>query len=99
MLVVGAAAWQNPQRQRAAGVDSRPALLAPALFVAVAIAILTYDHFARLNLVAIGLAVATLLGPAVRTVLPFPELPSLADSPRHAVTADLTELSTTPPLT
>ena len=93
LLVVGAAAWANPGRARLVNREGRPALVVPLLFVTVAVVILAYDHFSRVNLVAVGLAVATLLAAAVRTAIAFRELGNLAESRRQARTDDLTGLA------
>lgn len=93
LLLVGAAAWQDSGSVPEVGPDDRPALVIPSLFVAVAVGILAYDHFVRVNLVAVGLAVATLLAAVVRTALAFRELRNLAESRRQAHTDDLTGLA------
>ena len=93
LLVVGAAAWQGPGRVSEHNLEGRPALVLPSLFVALAVGILAYDHFAAVNLVAVALAVATLLAAAARTALAFRELRNLAESRRQAHTDDLTGLA------
>jgi hypothetical protein len=92
MLLVALAAWQPAGRTRDRILEGRTALVLPSLFIAVGIAVLTYDHFARVNLVAIGLAVATLVAAGVRTALSFRDLRNLAETRRQALTDDLTGL-------
>jgi diguanylate cyclase (GGDEF)-like protein len=65
----------------------------PTVFLAVAITILTYDHFNRINLIAVTLSVLTLLTAAVRTVLAFRRLRHSAETGRQAHTDDLTGLA------
>jgi diguanylate cyclase len=92
MLLVALAAWQPAGRTRDRILEGRTALVLPSLFIAVGISVVTYDHFVPVNLVAIGLAVATLVAAAVRTALSFRDLRNLAESRRQALTDDLTGL-------
>jgi diguanylate cyclase len=92
-LVVAGAAWQRTSRGERVDLQGRSALVLPALFVTLAVGILAYGTFTKVNIVAIGLAVVTLLAAALRTSLAFRELRALAESRRQARTDDLTGLA------
>ncbi len=85
------AAWQaEPEgRQRLEGWS---VLLVPAGFALAAFGLLLYDHVRRLDPLAFGLAVLTLLAAFVRVGLAFRDLRSLAEARDQASTDDLTSL-------
>jgi diguanylate cyclase (GGDEF)-like protein len=86
------AAWQTepdrPQR-RAAGWS---VLLVPTGFAMAALGLLLYDHFQRLDPLAFGLAVVTLLAAFVRMGWTFADVRSLSLARHQATTDDLTSL-------
>ena len=92
MLLLSWAAWQLP----ASGLQRREArtwLATPAIAALAAIAILVYDHFNRLNPLALALAVATLVVVLVRLRMTFRENEQiLGQIRRQAVTDALTGL-------
>lgn len=92
LLLLAAASWQ-PEARAGATLEGRPLLLTPLVCGAIGLAILTYDHFHRLNLVAVSLAGASLVAVILRTAMTFRENTSLLALMReHAVTDELTEL-------
>jgi diguanylate cyclase len=93
LLIVAAAAWQPRDVRVAVDLAGRTALALPTIFVLVALGVLAYDHFVRINHVAVGLAIATLLAAAGRTALAFRELRNFAETRRQATTDDLTGLA------
>ena len=73
MLLVASAAWM-PDRTRASfEVEGRPLLAVPLVGALVATGILVYDHFTRLNILAVVLATATLGLVVVRLGVTFRE--------------------------
>ena len=66
MLLIACAAWTSDRTREGLEVEGRPLLLVPAVCALVATGILVYDHFTRLNLLAIVLATATLCVVVVR---------------------------------
>ena len=89
------AAWVGGGRrpERAPDVEGRSLLIVPASCVAMAVAVLVYDHFDRLNALALVLAVAALASVVVRLALTFRENRRLFELTRHeAVTDALTGL-------
>ena len=72
MLLLAAAVWQSPRHVDVPLAD-RPLLATSLVCAAIGLAILVFDHFERLNPLAVGLAAATLAAVAVRLVLTFRE--------------------------
>ena len=60
MLLIASSAWLPDRTRAGLEVEGRPLLAVPAVCVLVATGILVYDHFTRLNLLAIVLASLTL---------------------------------------
>src|SRR3954447_3432523 len=92
-LLVGYAAWEPAGRV----IDIRPSglrvLVLPVLFASTSLALLVYDHFARVDTFALGLAAATLVAVLWRTALTFREnIRMLQYSRREAMTDALTGL-------
>jgi diguanylate cyclase len=86
------AAWQPPERSdlpRTAGFST---LLVPGSFALAAVAVLGYDHFEHLGLLAFTLALLTVLAGLLRTALAFRDLRTFSETRRQAVTDDLTGL-------
>ena len=91
-LLLGWAAWQ-PRRARDLRLDGARLVVVPILASLAALGMLFSDHFARLNVVAISLATATLVVAVVRMGLAFvANARMLARSRREAVTDALTGL-------
>jgi diguanylate cyclase (GGDEF)-like protein len=71
MLLVGAAAWQPARAQVIPRLEGLRVTLVPCVSALLALALLTWDHYHRLNQVALLLAVATLLLATLRMALTF----------------------------
>ena len=69
-------------------VEGRPLLAVPAVCAVVATGILVYDHFVRVNLLAIALATATLALVVVRLAATFRENSRLFELTRAEATTD-----------
>ena len=67
-LLVGLAAWQPAVRKRATG-DELPSIVTPIGLALASLALLVYDHFERINLLALGLCTAALVAALVRLSL------------------------------
>jgi two-component system cell cycle response regulator len=93
LLLIAAAAWSSGRGAELA-VEGRPLLVVPAACALVGIGILVYDHFHRLNLLAVVLSTATLLAVVVRLATTFRENRRLYElTKEEAVTDALTGLS------
>jgi diguanylate cyclase (GGDEF)-like protein len=93
LVLIAWSAWQPTTRLEGVRTESWQALTLPTFFAAVGLALLVYDHFARINDVAVVLAAATLTAVIVRTVLTFRErVQVLAASREEALTDALTGL-------
>jgi two-component system cell cycle response regulator len=73
MLLVASSAWMPDLTRRGLELEGRPLLAVPLVCALVAMGILVYDHFTRLNILAIRLATATLGLVVVRLGLTFRE--------------------------
>jgi two-component system cell cycle response regulator len=92
-LLIAGAAWLNARDERGLEVEGRPLLAVPAFCALIAIGILVFDHFGSVNLLAVGLAVATLLLVLVRLVATFRENAELFALTHHeSITDALTGL-------
>jgi diguanylate cyclase (GGDEF)-like protein len=92
-LLLGWAAWQ-PRRARDLRLEGVRLVVVPVLSALAALSLTFYDHFHRINAVAISLATATLVVAVVRMGLAFVvNARMLARSRREAVTDALTGLS------
>jgi two-component system cell cycle response regulator len=92
VLLLAAAAWQAPRRASVI-LQGRPMLATPFVCGLIGLGIFTYDHFHRLNALALSLAGATILAVIVRTCLTFRENTRVLGVMRdHAVTDALTGL-------
>jgi diguanylate cyclase (GGDEF)-like protein len=93
MLLLAAAIWQPP-RHVDVPLAGRPLLATSLVCAGIGTAVLVYDHFDRLNPLAIGLAAATLAAVAVRLVFTYRENRRVVGLLRtRAVTDALTGLS------
>ena len=88
LLLIASAAWVNDRTRAGLHVEGRPLLAVPAACALVATAILVYDHFARLNLLAIVLATGTLALVVVRLAMTFRENSRLFDLTHRDATTD-----------
>ncbi|HET6682528.1 MAG TPA: diguanylate cyclase [Gaiella sp.] len=93
-LLIATAAWVRANDEKQLHTHGRPLLAVPAACALVAIGILLYDHFAQLNVVAVGLATVTLLLVIVRLGLTFRENARLFALTHHeSLTDALTGIS------
>jgi two-component system cell cycle response regulator len=67
-LLVGIAAWQPSVRRRSTG-DELPSIIAPTGLALASIALLVYDHFEPISLLAVGLSSAALVAVLIRLSL------------------------------
>jgi diguanylate cyclase (GGDEF)-like protein len=88
MLLVASSAWARDQSRAGLDVAGRPLLAVPAVCALVATGILVYDHFARLNILAVVLATATLGLVIVRLAMTFRENRRLFELTRQEATTD-----------
>jgi len=88
MLLVASAAWARDRSRTGIDIAGRPLLAVPAACALVATGILVYDHFARLNLLAIVLASLTLGLVIVRLAVTFRENSRLFALTRAEATTD-----------
>ena len=88
MLLIALAAWAEDRSGEELSVEGRPLLVVPATCALVAIGVLVYDHFDQLNLLALGLATATLLAVVVRLVMTFRENRRLYELTKHEAATD-----------
>jgi diguanylate cyclase (GGDEF)-like protein len=72
-LLLATAAWVRTHDERRLHTHGRPLLAVPAVCALVAVGILLFDHFGAVNVVAVLLAVATLLLVVVRLGFTFRE--------------------------
>ncbi len=92
-LLVGLSAWQPVKRDSVAKDQSLRLVLVPVVCGLIAVVLLAYDHFSRLNGLTLALTALTLLLVLVRTALVFAENQRvLAGSRREARTDPLTGL-------
>jgi diguanylate cyclase (GGDEF)-like protein len=94
MILIAAAAWMRQPATRGVEVEGRALLAVPATCALVATGILVYDHFNRVNILALALASATILLVVLRLVATFRENRRLFRLTKHeAITDALTGLS------
>ncbi len=92
VLALALAAWQPAAEVEADRVPGATMLGIPAAFTASALGLLIYDHFSRLDPLALALALATLIAAFARTGLAFRDVRVLADTRKQALTDDLTSM-------
>jgi diguanylate cyclase (GGDEF)-like protein len=93
LALIAWSAWQPIKRLEGVRTESRQALTLPTFFALVALSLLVYDHFDRINTLALVLASATIVAVIVRAVLTFRErVRLLAASREEALTDALTGL-------
>ena len=92
LLIAGAAVLSFTRQSQQQRVYSSP-MVFPAIFGAIAVGVLTWDHFSRLHEVSIWLSAATLVAVIVRMGISFREnIGLMAALHDDAVTDSLTEL-------
>ncbi len=92
VVMLALASWQPSHRVRARATPGPAVLAMPAAFTLSAVALLLYDHFHRLDLPALALAVCTIVVAFARTGIAFKDVQALAASRHEALTDDLTSL-------
>jgi two-component system, cell cycle response regulator len=93
LVLIACSAWQPIRRLEGVRDEGWQALTLPTFFAAVGLSLLVYDHFVRINTLAMVLASATIAAVIVRAVLTFRErVQLLAASREEALTDALTGL-------
>jgi diguanylate cyclase (GGDEF)-like protein len=92
VTLLALAAWQPQGTLETDAVPSTAVLGIPAAFTFGALGLLVYDHFSRLDPLALTLALLTILTAFARTTLAFRDVGTLAETRRQALTDDLTSL-------
>jgi diguanylate cyclase (GGDEF)-like protein len=93
LVLIACSAWQPKKKLAGVRTESWQALTLPTFFAAIGLGLLVYDHFDRINGVALGLATATIACVIVHGVLTFRErVTLLASSREEALTDSLTGL-------
>jgi len=88
LLLIASSAWMPDRTREGLAVEGRPLLAVPAAGALVATGILVYDHFLRVNVLAIVLAAATLVLVIVRLGVTFRENSRLLELTRAEATTD-----------
>jgi diguanylate cyclase (GGDEF)-like protein len=93
LALIACAAWQPIRRLEGVRAEGWQTLTLPTFFALVGLSLLVYDHFFRINTLAMVLASATIAAVIVRAVLTFRErVQLLAASREEALTDALTGL-------
>jgi diguanylate cyclase (GGDEF)-like protein len=92
VMLLALAAWQPGARIETDTVPSGAVLAIPAAFTVSALGLLIYDHFSRLDPIALALAMGTMFFAFARTALTFRDVRALAETRRQALTDDLTSM-------
>jgi diguanylate cyclase (GGDEF)-like protein len=92
VLLLALAAWQPGEALESDTVPGAAVLAIPAAFTFSALGLLIYDHFSRLDPLALALAMLTLLAAFARTGLAFRDVRALVETRRQALTDDLTSM-------
>jgi diguanylate cyclase (GGDEF)-like protein len=92
VMLLALAAWQPGATVEKDTVPTAAVLGIPAAFTMSALGLLIYDHFSRLDPLALTLALATILAAFARTGLAFRDVRGLAETRRQALTDDLTSM-------
>jgi diguanylate cyclase (GGDEF)-like protein len=90
VALLALAAWQPRATIETDTVPSGAVLTIPAAFTVSALGLLIYDHFSRLDPIALALAMGTMVFAFARTGLTFRDVRALAETRRQAMTDDLT---------
>jgi diguanylate cyclase (GGDEF)-like protein len=92
VMLLALAAWQPGARIESDTVPSGAVLAIPAAFTVSALGLLVYDHFSRLDPIALALTMLTMSAAFARTALAFRDVRALAETRRQALTDDLTAM-------
>jgi len=94
VVLLALAAWQPVASEdgEADRVPGAAVLGIPATFTVAALGLLIYDHFSRLDPLALALAMLTMIAAFARTALAFRDVRGLAETRRQALTDDLTSM-------
>jgi diguanylate cyclase (GGDEF)-like protein len=92
VALVAFAAWQHRPEPRPPHSGSVSVLLVPFASMLGSVGILAYDHFVRLDALAVVLALLTIVAGLIRALLIFHELRSFTETRRQALTDELTSL-------
>ena len=90
VMLLALAAWQPGAAIETDTVPGSAVLAIPAAFTMSALGLLIYDHFSRLDPIALTLAMLTMLVAFARVALTFRDVRALAETRRQAMTDDLT---------
>jgi two-component system, cell cycle response regulator len=73
IVLLALGAWQPPSRRRSEALEGYQLVAIPAVFALVGLGLLVYDHFERLNVLAVALASGAVLGVVIRMCVTFHE--------------------------
>jgi diguanylate cyclase (GGDEF)-like protein len=90
--MVGAAGWQHTRPEHGPRRQHWSTLVLPIGVTLAALAMLFYDHFARIPLAALVLSIVTLLAATMRMAVALRDMLTLSETRRQAMTDDLTSL-------
>ncbi|HEV2998126.1 MAG TPA: aminotransferase class I/II-fold pyridoxal phosphate-dependent enzyme [Solirubrobacteraceae bacterium] len=90
VMLLALAAWQPASKSQEDVLPGAAVLAIPAAFTVSALGLLVYDHFNRLDVLALALAMLTMVAAFARTALTFRDVRALAETRRQAMTDDLT---------
>jgi diguanylate cyclase (GGDEF)-like protein len=88
LVLIACAAWQPVRRIQDMRAESWQALTIPTFFALMSLSLLVYDHFERINVVALVLASAAIGMVIVRAVLTFRERVRLLEASREEALSD-----------
>jgi diguanylate cyclase (GGDEF)-like protein len=88
LVLIACSAWQPIRRLEGVRDEGWQALTLPTFFALVGLSLLVYDHFVRINTLAMALASATIVAVIVRAVLTFRERVRLLDTSREEALTD-----------
>jgi diguanylate cyclase (GGDEF)-like protein/putative nucleotidyltransferase with HDIG domain len=88
-LLLGWAAWQPAETRVAARAEGLTLHVAPVLFGLVGLGVLIYDHFERVNALALGLAGLAIIAVVARMALTFRENQQMLAQSRHEAETDV----------
>ena len=92
VALLALAAWQPVASKEPDVLPGTADLAISAAFTLSALGLLVYDHFNRLDPVALALTLSTMLAAFARTAIAFRDVRALAETRRQALTDDLTSL-------